>query len=49
MNWKRTIISILLVILGIIVGAVLALVMVTRFNIIEFKAIQTTVNGWKTT
>ncbi len=49
MHWKRTIMRILLAILGIVVGTVLALLMVTYLNRFEFKAIQTTVNGWSTT
>ncbi len=49
MHWKTPLIRILMVILGIIVGGVLAVI--TTFVLIGVEAytIQTTVNGWSTT
>lgn len=44
---KRTIVSD--IVQGIIFGCVLAFITVALFNKYEFKAIQTTINGWSTT
>jgi hypothetical protein len=49
MHWKTTIVRILMVILGIIVGGVLAVITTFVLIAVEEHAIQTTVNGWSTT
>jgi hypothetical protein len=49
MHWKKTIIRILMVILGIIVGGVLAVITTFVLIAVEENAIQSKVNGWNTT
>ncbi len=49
MHWKRTIMRILMVILGIVVGGVMAAITTFMLIGVEAYSIQTTVNGWSTT
>jgi len=49
MPWKTIIMRILMVILGIIIGGVLAVITTFVLIAVEENAIQTTVNGWSTT
>jgi hypothetical protein len=49
MHWKTTIIRILMVILGIIIGGVLAVITTFILIAVEVNAIHTTVNGWRST
>ncbi len=49
MHWKTTIVRTLMVILGIIVGGVLAVITTFVLIGVEAYSIQTTVNGWSTT
>ncbi len=49
MHWKTTMMRILMVILGIVVGGVLAVITTFVLIGVEEYAIQTTVNGWSTT
>jgi hypothetical protein len=48
-HWKKTIIRVLMVILGIIVGGMLAVITTFLLIAVEEHSIQTTVNGWSTT
>lgn len=46
MHWKTTLVRILMVVLGIIVGGVLAVITTFTLIAVEVNAAQTTVNGW---
>ncbi len=49
MHWKTTLMRILMVILGILVGGVLAVITTFVLIGVEASSIQTTTNGWSTT